>query len=177
MTHLRLLAAFAVAAALLACRAESAANVSQPVQTRAAATEPASPAPAPPRTSPAGLDLVPLEVRSATGTHRFTVEVARTPDQQAQGLMFRASLAADEGMIFPFPTLRPASFWMRNTLIPLDMIFIRADGTIARIAANTVPHSEESVTSGEPVAAVLEIKGGRAAELAISEGDRVSWAG
>jgi uncharacterized protein len=66
---------------------------------------------------------------------------------------------------------------MRNTLIPLDMIFIRADGTIARVAANTTPLSEDSVTSGEPVAAVLEIKGGRSAELGIAEGDRVTWPG
>jgi uncharacterized membrane protein (UPF0127 family) len=91
--------------------------------------------------------------------------------------MFRSALAADEGMIFPFPQPRMASFWMRNTLIPLDMIFIRADGTIARIAAETVPHSEEGVGSGEPVAAVLEIRGGRAAELGIGEGDRVVWSG
>jgi uncharacterized membrane protein (UPF0127 family) len=87
------------------------------------------------------------------------------------------SLAADEGMIFPFARPQVASFWMRNTLIPLDMIFIRADGTIARIAANTIPHNEESVTSGEPVVAVLEIKGGRSAELGLSEGDRVTWQG
>jgi uncharacterized membrane protein (UPF0127 family) len=177
LTVRKLLAALGVAAALCSCRAEPAANVSQPVQNRAVASAaPAAPA-APPRTAPSGLDLVPLEIRSATGTHPFTVEVARSPDEQAQGLMFRAALAADEGMIFPFPRPRVASFWMRNTLIPLDMIFIRADGTIARIAANTVPHSEESISSGEPVAAVLEIKGGRAAELGISEGDLVAWAG
>ena len=171
MTRPVLLFACGLAAALSACRAEPA-NVSQPVQNRAAA----APAPAP-RTAPSGLDLVPLEIRSARGTHHFTVEVARTPDEQAQGLMFRTALAPDEGMIFPFPTPRVASFWMRNTLIPLDMIFVREDGTIARIAANTIPHNEEGVSSGEPVAAVLEIRGGRAAELGISEGDRVSWSG
>jgi uncharacterized membrane protein (UPF0127 family) len=172
----RLLAAFCVAAALSSCRAESAANLSEPPQNRSAASVPA-PAPQLPRTAPSGLYLVPLEIRSATGTHRFTVEVARTPDEQAQGLMFRETLAADEGMIFPFPRPRVASFWMRNTLIPLDMIFVRADGTIARVAANTVPHSEDGVSSGEPVAAVLEIRGGRAAELGITEGDRVTWEG
>ncbi len=176
MTHSRLLACACVAISLLACRAEPAATVSPPGQNRLAATT-ASPAAEAPRTAPSGLDLVPLEIRSATGTHHFTVEVARTPEQQGQGLMFRAALAADMGMIFPFPSPRMASFWMRNTLIPLDMIFIRADGTIARIAADTVPHSEESMSSGEPVAAVLEIKGGRAAELGIREGDRVSWTG
>ena len=171
------LAALGVAAALCSCRAEPAANASERTENRVAASPAPELAPAPPlpRTAPSGLDLVPLEIRSATGTHLFTVEVARTPDEQAQGLMFRTALAADEGMIFPFPRPRVASFWMRNTLIPLDMIFIRADGTIARIAANTVPHSEEGVSSGEPVAAVLEIRGGRAAELGIREGDRVTW--
>jgi uncharacterized membrane protein (UPF0127 family) len=125
--------------------------------------------------SPAGLELVPLEIASGGQRHRFTVEVARTREEQARGLMFRERLGPAEGMIFPFPQPRPASFWMKNTLIPLDMLFIRADGTIARIAANTVPHSLEPVAVAEPVAAVLEIAGGRAAELGISEGDRVSW--
>ena len=119
--------------------------------------------------------LIPLTIETDAGVRRFRVEVARTPAEQARGLMFRRSLPADGGMIFPFPSPRPASFWMKNTLIPLDMIFIRADGTIARIAANTVPESLETVDSGEPVAAVLEIAGGRAAELGIEEGDRVSW--
>ena len=105
----------------------------------------------------------------------FTVEIASTEDQQAQGLMFRKALGPNEGMIFPFATSRMASFWMKNTLIPLDMIFIRSDGTIAMIAANTVPHSLTPVGPGEPVSAVLEIPGGRAAELGIAEGDRVIW--
>ena len=125
--------------------------------------------------SPAGLEQVPLTIRSATGTHRFTVEVAETPEQQAQGLMNRQSLAPDRGMIFPRNPSGDASFWMKNTLIPLDMIFIRADGTIARIAENTVPLSLDPVPSLEPVAAVLEIAGGRSAELGIKAGDTVSW--
>ncbi len=128
-----------------------------------------------PRRAASGLELVPLQIRSDGDTHLFQVEVARSPAEQARGLMFRESLSGDEGMLFPFPAPRVASFWMRNTLIPLDMIFVRSDGTIARIAANTVPHSEESVASGEPVAAVLELRGGRAAELGIDEGDLVSW--
>ena len=78
-------------------------------------------------------------------------------------------------MIFPYDPPQDVGFWMKNTLIPLDMIFIRADGRIARIAARTRPHSLEPVLSGEPVAAVLEIRGGRAAELGIREGDRVEW--
>ena len=125
--------------------------------------------------SPAGLDQVPLTISSNGRQHRFTVEVARTPEEQAMGLMYRNSLAPDRGMIFPFESPRPASFWMRNTLIPLDMIFVRQDGSIANIAANTVPYSEEPVTSDGPVAAVLEIPGGRAAELGIKPGDTVKW--
>ena len=120
-----------------------------------------------------GLQQVPLTIHSTTGDHRFTVEVAATPGQQETGLMFRRSLAGDRGMIFPYDPPQDVAFWMKNTLIPLDMVFIRADGTIARIAANTVPESLEPVPSGEPVAAVLEIRGGRAAELGIREGDRV----
>ena len=124
-----------------------------------------------------GLELIPLEIRSSGKVHKFTVEVARTEDEQAQGLMFRQSLAPDRGMLFPFSPPRPASFWMKNTFIPLDMIFVRADGTIARIADNTVPQSLEQVAVGEPVAAVLELAGGRSAELGISDGDKVSWPG
>ncbi len=118
---------------------------------------------------------MPLTIRSATGEHRFTVEVAASPQEQNDGLMYRRSLAPDRGMIFPYDPPQSVAFWMKNTLIPLDMIFIRKDGTIARIAANTVPLSLEPVPGGEPVAAVLEIAGGRAAELGIREGDRVSW--
>ena len=141
-----------------------------------AACAPPNPAEAPPaERSAAGLEQVPLTIRSASGTHRFAVEVARTPQEQANGLMHRQSLAPDRGMLFPYDPPQPASFWMKNTLIPLDIIFIRADGTIARIAANTVPLSLEPVPSLEPVAAVLEIAGGRAAELGIAPGDRVSW--
>lgn len=121
-------------------------------------------------------ELIPLSIRTASGTvHKFRVEVAATPEEQERGLMFRESLPEDGGMIFPFPTPRVASFWMRNTLIPLDMIFIRADGSIARIAAETTPHSLEPVTAGEPVTAVLEVAGGKSAKLGISEDDTVSW--
>jgi uncharacterized membrane protein (UPF0127 family) len=127
------------------------------------------------RTAPSGLDLVTLNVEGRGRSHVFTVEVARTAAQQEQGLMNRNALGPDAGMLFPFDPPRPASFWMRNTLIPLDMIFIRPDGSIARIAANTVPLSETPVAVTEPMTAVLEIKGGRAAQLGIAEGDHVSW--
>lgn len=126
--------------------------------------------------APSGLEQIPLTVTSANGrTHRFIVEVARTPEQQSTGLMNRQSLAPDRGMIFPYQPPRDASFWMKNTLIPLDIIFIRPDGRIARIAADTVPLSLDPVPSLEPVAAVLELAGGRAAKLGIQPGDRVSW--
>ena len=118
---------------------------------------------------------MPLTIHSGGKIHRFTVEVARTAEEQRVGLMNRQQLAPDRGMVFPFAEQRVASFWMRNTLIPLDMIFIRADGTITNIEANTVPLSEEPVMSYEPVTAVLEIPGGRSAELGIKAGDTVKW--
>jgi uncharacterized membrane protein (UPF0127 family) len=155
-----LMLAAAAAASLAACRAEPQSVAMQPAAAR---------------TAPSGLTLVPLRIVSGGRTHDFVVEVARTDEEQSRGLMFRERLGPNEGMIFPFPSPRPASFWMKNTLIPLDMIFIRPDGTIARVAATTVPHSLEPVSVSEPVAAVLEIRAGRSAELGIREGDIVSW--
>ncbi len=117
---------------------------------------------------------MPLTIRTAAGEHLFTVQVAATPEQQEHGLMFYRSLGADQGMIFPYDPPATVSFWMKNTLIPLDMVFIRADGTIARIAT-AKPLDLTPVPSGEPIAAVLELRGGRAAELGIREGDQVEW--
>ena len=88
--------------------------------------------------------------------------------------MFTRSLGPNQGMIFPYDPPQEVSFWMKNTLIPLDMVFIRADGTIARVATAR-PLDETPVPAGEPVAAVLEIHGGRAAELGIRRGDKVEW--
>ncbi len=155
------IAALTIAALLASCGADPPSNQAEP----AIAT----------RTAPSGLDLATLRIEGRGRSHVFTVEVARTAEQQEQGLMNRPALAPDAGMLFPFDPPRPASFWMRNTLIPLDMIFIRPDGTIARIAANTVPMSEAPVAIAEPMTAVLELRGGRAAELGVREGDRVSW--
>ncbi|WP_293873516.1 MULTISPECIES: DUF192 domain-containing protein [unclassified Sphingomonas] len=124
---------------------------------------------------------LPVTITGAGGSHVFLVERAVTAAQQAQGLMYRTDLTPDGGMLFhPYPAgggaPREASFWMKNTPTPLDILFIRADGTIATIAENTVPYATTEVKSREPVAAVLEIVGGRAAELGIAEGDRVTWA-
>ncbi len=123
---------------------------------------------------------LPVSIASANGTHVFRVEAAKTAAQQEQGLMFRTDLTPNGGMLFA-PYLdasgapKPANFWMKNTPTALDIVFIRADGTIARIAENTVPFSEALVPSGEPVAAVLELVGGRTGALGIAEGDKVTW--
>jgi uncharacterized protein len=118
--------------------------------------------------------VVPLTIRTAKGVHKFTVEVAATPDQQERGLMFRDSLDPDKGMIFPYEPAQEVAFWMKNTLIPLDIIFIRSDGKIARIT-NAQAMDLTPLPSGEPVTGVLEIRGGRAAELGIKEGDVAKW--
>lgn len=118
---------------------------------------------------------IPLTITSAGKTHVFNVEIARTAEEQAQGLMFRTSLPENGGMLFPFPKPRIGSFWMKNTLIPLDMIFVRADGSIDRIAENTIPESLEPVVSGGEVSAVLELAGGTAARLGIDETATVTW--
>jgi len=124
--------------------------------------------------------LVELTIQSRNGAHVFKVEPARTAAAQERGLMFRRDIPKDGGMLFaPYPpdggAPKPAVFWMKNTPSPLDILFIRPDHTIARIAENTVPFSEAPIASGEPVAAVLEINGGRAGELGINEGDKVTW--
>lgn len=114
-------------------------------------------------------------IAAAGATHKFNVEVARTKEEQARGLMFHTSLPEGGGMIFPFKKPRIASFWMKNTMIPLDMIFIRADGSIDRIAENTIPESLEPVVSGGEVSAVLELAGGTATRLGIDETAKVTW--
>jgi uncharacterized protein len=124
--------------------------------------------------SVAAQQLQQLEIASKNGVHIFGVEMAVTPEEQARGLMFRRELPEKQGMLFDFGREQPTSFWMKNTYIPLDMIFIRADGRILRVAENTVPHSEELVSSGGPVRAVLEVIGGTAKKLGIAPGDRVT---
>lgn len=125
--------------------------------------------------SAAGLEQVALSIRSDGHTHRFTVEVARSQDEQTYGLMNRTALAPDRGMIFPYDPPIAVAFWMKNTLIPLDIIFIAPGGKILNIAANTTPLSLEPLPSAAPVEAVLELAGGRAAELGIDPGDQVDW--
>ena len=119
-------------------------------------------------------ELQPLEIASKKGVHVFAVELASTAEEQAKGLMFRRELPEGQGMLFDFHREQPTSFWMKNTYIPLDMIFIRGDGRILRIAENTVPLSEALVSSGGPVRAVLELNAGTARKLGITPGDRVA---
>lgn len=125
--------------------------------------------------SPDGLDQITLCITSGKKTRTFIVENARTSLQQEKGLMFRTKLADNAGMIFPFPDVRRASFWMKNTVIPLDIIFIRANGTIESIAENAIPYSTDPMSSGEPVTAVLELRGGLTGELGIGPGDKIKW--
>ena len=115
----------------------------------------------------------PLIVHAGGSAYKFDVELATTPDQRAQGLMFRKSLGANAGMLFLYPDEEPVAFWMKNTLIPLDMLFIKADGTIAHIAHSAVPLDETPIPSTAPVKAVLEVNGGTANALGIKEGDKV----
>jgi uncharacterized membrane protein (UPF0127 family) len=100
--------------------------------------------------------------------------LAVTPEDQAKGLMYRRELPEGQGMLFDFHREQPTTFWMKNTYVSLDMIFIRADGRILRIAENTVPLSEALVSSGGPVRAVLEVVAGTARKLGLAPGDRVA---
>jgi hypothetical protein len=114
-----------------------------------------------------------LEIVSKTGVHAFTVELATDDAERSRGLMFRKELPEGRGMLFDFERDQPVAFWMHNTYIPLDMIFIRGDGSILRIAENTEPLSDRLVPSGGPVRAVLEVIAGTARKLGIAPGDRV----
>jgi uncharacterized membrane protein (UPF0127 family) len=118
-------------------------------------------------------ELQTIEIASKSGVHAFQVEMAITPQEKEHGLMFRRELPEGHGMLFDFGVDQPVAFWMKNTYIPLDMLFIRGDGRILRIAENTEPLSERNIPSGGPVRAVLEVIGGTAKKLGIAPGDRV----
>lgn len=123
---------------------------------------------------PGGAAIETLTIETATGARKFQVEIADTDEERRIGLMHRTQMAENAGMLFDFRhDVSEHSMWMKNTLIPLDMAFIAADGRIARIAADTTPMSLVSISSGEPVAAVLEVNAGRFAALGVKEGDYV----
>lgn len=114
-----------------------------------------------------------LTLVTATGEHKISIEIAETNEEKALGLMFRTSLADDAGMLFPYAPPQETGMWMRNTYIPLDMVFIREDGTVHRIEARTEPLSETVISSRGPITAVLEIAAGNAERLGLKAGDKV----
>lgn len=117
----------------------------------------------------------PLTFITSTGRYPITVEVADTDQERSTGLMFRQSLGDNEGMIFLYPQDEVITMWMKNTYISLDMIFIRADGVIRHIASDTEPFSEQTISAGESVRAVIEMKAGSAKRLGMKAGDKVEY--
>ncbi|UYH54189.1 DUF192 domain-containing protein [Qipengyuania sp. SS22] len=162
------LAAMAGLAALLACSPQTQAESSAESAGASAATATTHPI--------SGLKVIPLTVTTEkNGQIAIAAELADTPEAQTRGLMFRTELGDQEGMIFPYDGSTAQSFWMKNTPLPLDIIYIGPDGRISNIAAMTQPYSLEPVYSVGPVLGVLELRGGRAAELGIAPGDLVEW--
>ncbi len=120
------------------------------------------------------VQLESLRIVTASGEHTFMVEVARTDEQRARGLMFRQSMPMDRGMLFDFKTEQPVMMWMRNTYISLDMIFITRDGVVINIAENTEPLSERTIPSARPAFAVLELNAGVARKIGLKPDDRIN---
>jgi uncharacterized membrane protein (UPF0127 family) len=120
-----------------------------------------------------GLPTTKIVIDTRHGPVAFDVEVAADEASREKGLMFRTTLAADAGMLFDYHQPAPVVFWMENTPLSLDMLFIKSDGTVSTIASDTVPYSEDKIPSSEPVRAVLEINGGHAMALDIQPGDKV----
>lgn len=135
---------------------------------------PAAKASEPSRHATSGLPLIPLTITSSSGRHHFTVEVAASVSEQQQGLMFRTAMGSNEGMIFPSATPQQRSFWMHNTVIPLDIIYIAPDRRVLNIVHGQ-PYDDTSLPSAGPAIAVLELNAGRSAELEIRPGDKVEW--
>lgn len=121
----------------------------------------------------AGLAREALKIETGAGSRDFVVEVARTTEEQGTGLMYRREMAPDAGMLFVYPAVSRVTMWMKNTFIPLDMLFIGAEGRITHIVERTVPQSNELIGSNGPVRAVLELNAGTASRLGIKVGDRV----
>ncbi|MGB7654231.1 MAG: DUF192 domain-containing protein [Novosphingobium sp.] len=160
MKHLPILAAIALT--LAACKGPAA--------------EPAAAASADAAVHPeSGLRIIPVTITHAGKAHVFKAELAQSPQDQAKGLMFRTALGPDEAMLFPFDPPKAASFWMRNTVIPLDLVFVAPDGRVTNIAAQAKPYDESKLQSAGVVKAVLELPGGRAKELGLAAGDVVNW--
>ena len=123
------------------------------------------------------LETASLTIKSQSSEYRFEVEIADDATERAKGLMFREALAPNAGMLFIYPTEQDVSFWMKNTLIPLDMLFIAGDGHIMRIEKHATPLSEIAIPSGAPVKAVLEVNGGLTDQLGLRQGDLITYPG
>lgn len=119
--------------------------------------------------------LEPLEIQTSAGPRRFDVEVMRTDAERARGLMFRRDLPADRGMLFTFDREEPIFMWMKNTYLPLDMIFVGKNGRVVSVARDTEPLSERIISSGAPATTVLEVNAGTAARLGIRDGDTLVY--
>jgi hypothetical protein len=124
-------------------------------------------------TAASSLPVASISIDTAKGRAGFRVEIAGDPASREKGLMFRKSMARNAGMLFDFHQTVMTSFWMKNTILPLDIVFIRSDGTVSSIAADAVPYSMASIPSSEPISAVLEISAGSASALGIAPGDVV----
>ena len=149
---------------LAACSPQPAAEATPVAAAQEAAVHPVS-----------GLRVIPLTVTSGDTVHRFEVELADTAEAQQRGLMFRTELADDEGMIFPSDPPQVRSFWMKNTPLPLDIIYVGTDGRILNMYEMTTPYSLDSLYSADITSGVLELRGGLAKELGIGKGDLVEW--
>ncbi|WP_340588748.1 DUF192 domain-containing protein [Erythrobacter alti] len=155
--------ALLLALPMAACSPQAAEQVPEPTAAAADAN-----------VSAAGLEIIPVTVTTDSGTHVIQTEVAATFEEKQRGMMFRTEMGPNEGMIFPYDEPQQLGFWMRNTVLPLDIIFIDENRTVINIA-DGVPYSEESVYSDRDAIAVLELIGGRSAELGIEPGDRIDW--
>ena len=113
-------------------------------------------------------------VSTGAGKSEIATEIAATPTEQEQGLMFRTSIGDNEGMLFVYPKPQTIQMWMRNTYVPLDMVFVAADGTVSRIETNAEPLSDRVISSGGAALAVLELKAGTARRLSLKPGDRIT---
>ncbi len=120
-------------------------------------------------------EQVPVLIHAGGSTYKFAAEIADTAEERSQGLMFREDLAANEGMLFLYPAAKPVSFWMKNTPLSLDLLFIGGEGRIIHVASMAVPFDTSPISSNGPAKAVLEILGGSAAQLGIKPGDLVEW--
>ena len=163
MTILPRLAVTVFAPLMAACSPQAADRVPEPTAATATGT-----------LSEAGLEIIPVTVTTVSGTHVIQTEVAATFAEKQRGMMFRTEMGPDEGMLFPYDEPQMLGFWMRNTVLPLDIIFIDENRTIINIA-DGVPYNEESVYSDREAIAVLELIGGRSEELGIAPGDSIEW--